>query len=91
MIQNAAPESVVSVEGGIVRSKVNEVTNGIKGAIDFLRSEFHVESVENFPFVTMLVSIATFFALPNGKTQNDQRTKSNPWAVVLEELFLPTV
>src|SRR5205814_9408344 len=41
--------------------------NGIKGAIDFLRRNVKVESVNNLPFLPLLVPLSVFFAAPDGQ------------------------
>ena len=38
--------------------------NGVKGAIDFLRTNLKVQTVSNLPFATILVPLSVFFASP---------------------------
>jgi hypothetical protein len=64
--QDASPEALVNLDGAVVRQRFDEVANGIRGAIDYLKREMHVETVMNLPFTTILVPLAAFFALPDG-------------------------
>ncbi|MBZ4410569.1 DUF262 domain-containing protein [Myxococcus sp. XM-1-1-1] len=65
---DAAPETLVEVRGDIVRDRFEEIANGIRGAIDFLRRNFHVEKLDNLPYSTLLVPLTVFFAI-KGTTQ----------------------
>jgi hypothetical protein len=59
---DAAPETLVEVRGDVVRDRFEEIANGIRGAIDFLRRNFHVEKLDNLPYSTLLVPLTVFFA-----------------------------
>jgi len=61
-----SPEKLVTVPGQTVRDRFPEVINGIKGALEFLRANCCVHSIESLPFQTILVPLAVFFAAPNG-------------------------
>lgn len=61
---DAAPDALIKLNGTEVRSRFEEVVNGIRGAIDFLRKNLHVFSIENLPFQTVLVPLAVFFSHP---------------------------
>jgi predicted nucleic acid-binding protein len=61
---DASPEALVGLKGADVRSRFGEIVNGVKGAIDFLRSNLSVETLENLPFSTVLVPLSVFFAVP---------------------------
>jgi hypothetical protein len=63
-------KSLISLNGAEVRQQFARVGNGIRGAIDFLRSQLHVESLRNLPFPTLLVPLSVFFAEPSGKEVN---------------------
>ncbi|MEU6385551.1 DUF262 domain-containing protein [Streptomyces bauhiniae] len=60
-------ESLIGLTGSDVRSRFPLVENGIRGAIDFLRTQLGVETLENLPYPTLLVPLSVFFAEPDGK------------------------
>jgi hypothetical protein len=76
------PEKLVAVSGAKVRERFEEVTNGIKGAIDFLRLNAGVVSIKNLPFYTVLVPLTVFFAVTGDKqikTTHEQTTALLQW------------
>jgi hypothetical protein len=60
----AAPSALMRLDGDEVRERFDEIENGIKGAIDFLRTNLHAGSMKNLPFGTLIVPLAVFFAAP---------------------------
>jgi hypothetical protein len=66
LTSDPAPERLVTVPGKEVRDRFDEVRNGIKGAVEFLRTNCCVHSIETLPFQTILVPLAVFFAAPKG-------------------------
>lgn len=60
-------ESLISLNGAEVRTGFPRVENGIKGAIDFLRTQMVVESITNLPYPALIVPLSVFFAEPDGK------------------------
>jgi hypothetical protein len=70
------------MEGSKVREGFTEIVNGIKGAIDFLRNNLGVQSVNNLPFLPLLVPLSVFFAAPENqsvKLVDDQRARLVRW------------
>jgi len=61
---DASPSSLVELRGDQVRQRFPEVVSGIRGAIDFLKSNLHVQTLANLPFSTLLVPLTVFFAAP---------------------------
>lgn len=61
---DASPSSLVELRGSDVRGRFEEVVNGLRGAIDFLRSNLQVQGLNNLPFSTLLVPLCVFFAAP---------------------------
>lgn len=59
---DASPSALVSLRGSDVRDSFQEIRNGIKGAIDFLRANCAVHSLKNLPYSTLLVPLSVFFA-----------------------------
>ncbi|TGE27729.1 DUF262 domain-containing protein [Hymenobacter metallicola] len=62
---NASTDTLMKLNGASVRSRFNEVESGLKGAVDFLRNNLHVYSLENLPSPSILIPLAVFFATPN--------------------------
>jgi len=64
---DASPEALMGLNGVEVRNRFDEIANGIKGAIDFLRQNLHVYSLKNLPYTTLLVPLSAFFAVPGNE------------------------
>lgn len=82
LTNSAKPESLVNLNGSQVRERFSEVLNGIKGALDFVRSEFKVESIENLPYQAILVPLSVFCAVEGNREfsySNEQREKIVRW------------
>lgn len=79
---DASPTTLVSLRGSDVRARFKEVVNGIMGAIDFVKTNLHVQSLTNLPFSTLLVPLTVFFAAPDDKhvqMSNGQRQRLLRW------------
>jgi hypothetical protein len=61
-------DHLIGLNGSDVRDRFDEVENGIKGAIDFLRTQLGVETLRNMPYPAMLIPLSVYFATP-GETQ----------------------
>ncbi len=59
---DASPNALMQLNGTQVRQQFDRVTNGVRGAVDFLRKNLKAESLNNLPFSTLLVPLAVFFA-----------------------------
>lgn len=83
IVQNdVSPGTLVSMNGSEVRDRFSEVENGIKGAIDFLRRNFNVESLDNLPYSALIIPLAVFFAIPGNravKVSSRQRETLTRW------------
>jgi hypothetical protein len=58
------------------------VETGIKGAIDFLQSQLHVESLHNLPYPALLIPLSVFFAEEpgtQGRYSNEQLAAAKRW------------
>jgi hypothetical protein len=64
LAHDASTKTLISLNGGEVRRRFDEVKNGLKGAIDFLRENANVFSLDNLPYARMLIPLAVFFATP---------------------------
>lgn len=70
---NTSAESLINLNGAQVRDQFEVVETGIEGALDFLRSEFGVESINNLPYDQMLIPLVAFFASePNKKFKSTE-------------------
>jgi hypothetical protein len=58
---DASVQSIVSLHGPTVRDQFDVIERAILSAIEFLRKELNVQSLEIFPYPAMLVSLARFF------------------------------
>ena len=79
---DASPEALMSLNGQQVREQFESVTNGVKYAVDYIRRNFHVQTLGNLPFSTLLVPLSVFFAVPGNQERNvsdDQRQQINRW------------
>jgi len=80
--QNASAESLVSLNGSVVRDRFQEIINGITGAIDFLRNNLGIQKLSNLPYDTTLVPLSAFFAIPGNqqfKYNGTQRDRILKW------------
>jgi hypothetical protein len=64
---DASPSALVSLNGGVVRDRFDEIRNGVLGAIDFLRKNLRVETLDNLPYPAALVPLAVLFAVSGNK------------------------
>jgi hypothetical protein len=75
-------DHLIGMNGSDVRDRFDEVENGIKGAIDFLRKQLGVETLRNMPYPTMLIPLSVYFAVA-GATQivipGEHRQKLERW------------
>ena len=72
----------MNLSGAVVRDRFTEVLNGIRGAVDYVRTNFSVHSLENLPFANLLVPLSAFFAAPENKEikyTDEQRKAINRW------------
>jgi len=79
---DASPESLMALTGQQVRSRFSEVLNGIRGAVDYVRTNFNVQSLGNLPYQNLLVPLSSFFSVEGNKEikyTDHQRTVINRW------------
>jgi hypothetical protein len=82
MLRDPSPDSLISLNGSKVRKSFDNVVTGIKGAIDFVRKNLHVESLDNLPYDNLLVPLTVFFAgepTKQKKVSNAQRKEILRW------------
>ena len=62
VVGDAQLKNVVNLHGPTVRDEFEKIRRGIRGAIDFLRSNFEIENLKLMPYPAMIVPLAAFFA-----------------------------
>jgi hypothetical protein len=65
--EDVTAPGLLSLNGAEVRERFDEIANGLRGAIDFLHNNLHVERLSNLPYAAMLVPLTVFFAARNGQ------------------------
>jgi hypothetical protein len=73
---------LLNLNGAEVRSRFDEIVNGLRGAIDFLRSAVGVQKLQNLPYPAMLVPLAVFFKSRDGtdvQITDAQREELETW------------
>lgn len=79
---DATTKTLINLNGSVVRDRFQEIVNGLKGAIDFLRDNLNIYSLENLPYPAYLVPLCVFFAIPGNsqvRYSNDQRLTIIRW------------
>jgi len=76
---DASPTAFISLKGADVRDRFDDIENGIKGAIDFLRKNMRVETLANLPYPACLVPLSVFFARKRLTLKDDQRKILVKW------------
>jgi len=79
---NASSDNLITLNGAAVRFRFPEVINGLKGAIDFLRRNLHIYSLDNLPYNFLLIPLCVFFAAPDGRQvriTDEQRDTIMKW------------
>ena len=77
LVSDPRPEAIVNIPGEKIRSRFDEVLNGVLGALDFLSMNLNLRRMENLPFQTILVPLATFFAVQGDRepTMTDEQRR----------------
>jgi hypothetical protein len=65
LTDDPSADSLINLNGAVVRARFDEVVTGLKGAIDFLQRNMHVERLENLPYENILVPLTVFFSGPS--------------------------
>lgn len=74
---DTSPKTIISLTGEEVRTNFSKIKNGIKGAIEFLKDQLKVHSLEWMPYPSMIVSLSSFFATNrvSGQPYTDKQRK----------------
>lgn len=79
---DASPNALMNINGEQLRDNFDLITNGIKYAIDYLRTNFSIQKLANLPFSTQIVPLCVFFAVKGTRQPvitNNQRQTINRW------------
>ena len=80
--EDASPDTLIKLNGNVVRDNFERIENGIRGAVDFLRRELRVFNIRNMPYPAMLVPLVVFFSVETGIKLNvtpDQNSALKKW------------
>jgi hypothetical protein len=77
ILGEATPNAIMQLRGDEVRKNFEQIKNGIKSSIDFLKKELSVQSLNSMPYPAMIVPLASFFATdkPSGHPYTDNQRK----------------
>lgn len=77
LTHSATSKNLIELNGNTVRERFQEVTNGIKGAIDFLKRNLKIEKLTNLPYEHFLIPLSVFFSNQGNQhfNYNDEQRK----------------
>lgn len=77
LAHNASSKSLIDLKSNEFRERFQEITNGLKGSIDFLKNNLKIGSLKNLPYTTMLIPLSAFFASKDRKRvlYNDEQRR----------------
>jgi hypothetical protein len=70
---DASPTAFVNLKGSDVRDRFDDIENGIRGAIDFLKKNLNVEALANLPYPASLVPLSAYFSRKSVPMTDAQR------------------
>lgn len=73
---------LMELNGAQIRDALPRVINGLKGAVDFVKTNLNVYSVDVLPFSTLLIPLCVFFEVEGDvqhKLTDTQRIKIERW------------
>jgi hypothetical protein len=91
LTKEPGPEKLLDLNGADVRSQFSTVQNGIRGAIDFLRTQLKVVHLKLLPYPAMLIPLAAFFAEPERRPGADVIVHSDRGSQYCSGLFQDTL
>ena len=65
--EDVSSKTLINLNGAKVRDRFPEIVNGLKGAIDFLKNNINIETLDNMPYSALLVPLTAFFAAQDGQ------------------------
>ncbi|MGX8700964.1 GmrSD restriction endonuclease domain-containing protein [Caproiciproducens sp.] len=82
ILGSTSPSAIMDLDGEKFRTNFEAITNGLKSAVDFIRGELHLYSLEFVPYPAMIVSLVKFFgsSRTNGNLYSEkQRSQLVRW------------
>lgn len=77
LTNDASPNSIIELKGGDVRKRFKEIASGVKGAVDFLRTQLNVHSASVLPFPPIIIPLSVFFATDKDQSTNPDADQRN--------------
>lgn len=80
--EDVSTAKLLALSGAKVREQFEEIANGLRGAVDFLRANVGAQKLANLPYPAMIVPLSVFFAAKDGKqvnVSNAQREELLRW------------
>lgn len=77
ILGKTSPSAIMDLDGDMIGQNFVAIKSGIKSAIDFLKKELHIHSLNYLPYPAMLVSLVKFFGSnkKNGSSFCDEQRK----------------
>lgn len=78
ILGDTSPSAITKLDGENIRANFEEIKNGIKSSVDFIRGELKLHSLNYLPYPAMLVSLVKFFGTrkKGGATYTDLQRQS---------------
>jgi len=78
LLDDTSPSAITRLDGELIRANFDEIKNGIKSAVDFIRGELKLHYLRYLPYPAMLVSLVKFFGSErkSGATFTDLQRQS---------------
>lgn len=77
---DAAPTSLVDMNGAEVRDRFPNIEDAIRRSVDFLRTNFHVRHVRFLPYSSLLAPLSAFFSInPSASVSAEQHQELTKW------------
>ncbi len=65
LAHEAKPQTIINLDGPQVRSRFNEIKNGVLRSVDFLRNSFNIYSTTVLPYPSIIIPLSVYFASDN--------------------------
>jgi hypothetical protein len=86
LTKDSSAGALINLNGASVKDRFDEIVNGVKGAIDFLKKNLRVEKIENLPYENILIPLSVFFS----NTGNQHYQYTDAQRSVIEKWFWRT-
>ncbi len=77
ILNDTSPGALMRLTGDMIRDNFEEIKNGLKSTIDFLKQQLNLYSIQYMPYPAMIVSFVKFFGSCNisGKRYTDKQRR----------------